>query len=112
MADKVGEMAVTEHSHAPNPFFSFFQNLVKNLPIPKFEHKEVVVDGGQNGLGEIEGEGEMVSKRVDMVRFSDKRPIIPSPLKLEAEESESQSSPTVLWQVCSVLFPHRNPSLV
>ena len=116
MADKAPEMAVTQHPNSPNPFFSFFQNLVKNLPLPlpKFEDKPGVVDGGRKGQGEMEGDGEMVSKKkVDVVRFSEKRPVIPPPLKLEAEEeSESSSSPAVLWQVCSMLFAHRNPSLL
>ncbi|KAJ9684758.1 hypothetical protein PVL29_016970 [Vitis rotundifolia] len=98
MADKGGNMAISEHPKAPNPFFSLFQNLVKNLPLPKFEAKQRVADSGQEGQGE--GEGEVISsKKVDVVRFSEKRPIIPPPLKLEAEESDNSSSPTVLWQV-------------
>lgn len=99
-------MAISEHPKAPNPFFSLFQNLVKNLPLPKFEAKQRVADRGQEGQGEGEGEGEVISKKVDVVRFSEKRPIIPPPLKLEAEESDNSSSPTVLWQVCSMLCAH------
>lgn len=110
MADKGGNMAISEHPKAPNPFFSLFQNLVKNLPLPKFEAKQRVADRGQEGQGE--GEGEVISKKVDVVRFSEKRPIIPPPLKLEAEESDNSSSPTVLWQVCSMLCAHWNPRLV
>lgn len=108
MADRAGEMAVNEHAQSPNPFVSLFQNLMKVLPLPKFEPKPRVVDSGLEGKGKGEGEGEVISKKVDVVRFSEKAPIIPPPLKLEAEESNSSSSPTVLWQVCSMLCPRRN----
>ncbi|KAA8539212.1 hypothetical protein F0562_025904 [Nyssa sinensis] len=86
----------------PNPLFSFLSNLplFNLLPLNREkENSEVVVSEKTTKIVDEEPEAEETKQVI--VKFPDTPPAVP-PLKLEAEESEQETNPVVLWQVYAI----------
>ena len=75
-----------------NLFLSF-----PKLPFNRKSNVEVVIVKKPNEK-QFDDE-KKISNKPDMVKFSEPRPAIPPPLKLEAEEPGRISNRIILWQV-------------
>lgn len=97
--ENISEKQEKQQNH-PNPLISLFQNFRIFFPSkPQQETKEV--DAAAVVVSqEVEDGSTSLKKNPDVVRFSDARPIVPPPMKLESEEYEQITSPAVMWQVC------------
>ncbi|GMY23161.1 chloroplast outer envelope [Fagus crenata] len=93
-----------EDPKGPMNLFSLFPKFKLDIPFlkqePKVEvvvkkevKKEIVVVVGDEGK-------EDTNTKPDVVKFSERKPLIPPPLAIEAEESSAKTSnPFILWQV-------------
>ncbi|KAK9283648.1 hypothetical protein L1049_011898 [Liquidambar formosana] len=93
----------TNEPKQPNPIFQHFQNIWLGFqqqlkPKPKADDVVVAVAAEEPAIRTALEEKESSEQKPDLVKFGDPRPIVPPPLKLEAEELEQSSSPTVRWQ--------------
>ncbi|KAM4071996.1 hypothetical protein ACJW30_11G101400 [Castanea mollissima] len=104
MAENAEISTSKEDPKGPQNLFSFFPKFKLEIPFlkrggPKAEvvvKKEVkgeIVVGGDEGK-------EDSTKKPDVVKFAERKPLIPPPLAVEAEETSSKTSnPFILWQV-------------
>lgn len=98
-----------EDPKGPQNLFSWFPKF--KLEIPFLKHGGPKVEAGlkEEVKGEVvvggdEGK-EDSTKKPDVVKFAERKPLIPPPLEVEAEESSAKTSnPFILWQVCFYLF--------
>lgn len=83
--------------------FSFLPKFKIELPFLKPGPKPEIVAGEEVKGGTVivanEGQEDRVNKP-DVVKFTERRPVAPAPLVVEAEESSAKTSnPVILWQV-------------
>lgn len=109
MAENAEISTSKEDPKGPQNLFSFFPKFKLEIPFlkrggPKAEvvvKKEVkgeIVVGGDEGK-------EDSTKKPDVVKFAERKPLIPPPLAVEAEETSSKTSnPFILWQVCLFIY--------
>ena len=96
-----------EDPKGPQNLFSWFPKF--KLEIPFLKHGGPKVEAGlkEEVKGEVvvggdEGK-EDSTKKPDVVKFAERKPLIPPPLEVEAEESSARTSnPFILWQVCFI----------
>ncbi|XP_022765537.1 uncharacterized protein LOC111310382 isoform X2 [Durio zibethinus] len=74
--------------------------LFPKLPFNRKRSVEAVIEKKPNE--KQLGDEMKKSKKADVVKLSETRPAAPSPLKLEAQQSERNSNPTILWQVYAI----------
>ncbi|XVE68661.1 hypothetical protein DITRI_Ditri09bG0086600 [Diplodiscus trichospermus] len=75
--------------------------LFSKLPFNRKRNVEVVIKKKANEK-QIDDETKGSSKAADVVKFSETRPAVPPPLKLEAEETGRTSNQIILWQVYAI----------
>ncbi|KAL0007882.1 hypothetical protein SO802_009384 [Lithocarpus litseifolius] len=104
MAENTEISPSKEDPKGPQNLFSLFPKFKLEIPFlkhggPKVEavvKKEVkgeIVVGGDEGK-------EDSTKKPDVVKFAERKPLIPPPLAVEAEETSAKTSnPFILWQV-------------
>ncbi|KAG2669353.1 hypothetical protein I3760_14G030700 [Carya illinoinensis] len=103
MAENTQIASSKEDPKAPKNLFSLFPKFKLELPFlkpgPKPEVRVVEEVKGEIVTGGDEG-AETTNQKPDVVRFSERRALVPAPLVTEAEESSAKTSnPVILWQV-------------
>ncbi|KAB1225311.1 hypothetical protein CJ030_MR1G015631 [Morella rubra] len=103
MADKAEIASSKEDPKAPKNLFSLFPKFNLELPFLKQAPKAAVVVKEEVeteiAVGGDKGEAD-TNKKPDVVKFSQRRTLVQSPVTIEAEESSAKTSnPVILWQV-------------
>ena len=105
MAENTEISSSKEDPKGPQNLFSLFPKFKLEIPflkhggpkveaVVKEEVKGEIVVGGDEGK-------EDSTKKPDVVKFAERKPLIPPPLAVEVEEpSTKTSNPFILWQVC------------
>ncbi|XVF23411.1 hypothetical protein REPUB_Repub13aG0035600 [Reevesia pubescens] len=86
-----------ENPKFPKNLFLFFPK----LPFNRKRSAEVVIEKKSNEKQFADNE-KKISNKPDVVKFSEPRPAVPPPLKLEADESGMTSNRIILWQVYAI----------
>lgn len=98
-----------EDPKGPQNLFSLFPKFKLEIPFLKHGGPKVKVVVKKEVKGEIvvggdEGK-EDSTRKLDVVKFAERKPLIPTPLAIEAEETSAKTSnPFILWQVCLFIY--------